>query len=426
MTSSSSFGSGAPTTVAAPTRSPLALAFLVALALLLLVIVFGELRLPGTSVAIRYKILARALPLAWLACWALPAGRTTLPYRPTASDLPLALFTLATGLSVALGGGHWGDVRHLIAAIGVGLLARSLFAPVGRRVVLIAFFAATLITILGHELRIHPNLLPPHETGRYDLVTANPNVLGFLFAMTAPLLLAAAFIQRGAWRWLATLGYAVAVLGVLLSFSRVAAVGLAAGSLMVIAYLPRPRRALTLATVALLAFVATSRPDQWIQLRASGDGYRPSIMYTALQIALEHPVLGVGFGINNLEEVFPDRYETLYGERIFRFHSGNQLLDLLAGTGLVGTGLALWWAIRIGRTALRHFRSATHPAARVTVAGGVGACLAIALMSMAEPPLYHGKLLPILFLVLAAVELGPEPESPHADGTPGHLRSTPR
>lgn len=391
------------------------LVFGTALALLLVAIVFGEIGLPGTRFLMRYKTLARALPLTWLACLVLPAGRLALPYRPAASDLPLALFALATGLSVALGGGHWGDVRHLVAAIGVGLLARSLFAPPGRRVVLIALFAATLVTIVGYELTIHRDLLPPHETGRYDLVTANPNVLGFLFAMTAPLLLATALAGSGAMRWVASIGYAVAGIGVLLSFSRVAAVGLTAGSLVVAAYAPHSRRALGIAAVAMVAFVATSRPDQWIQLRASGDGYRPSIMYTALRIALEHPVLGVGFGINNLEEVFPDRYESLYGERIFRFHSANQLLDLLAGTGLVGTGLALWWATRIGRTALRHLRRATHPLARTTAGGGLGACLAIALMSMAEPPLYHGKLLPILFLVLAAVELGPVLE-PAPDG----------
>ena len=76
-----------------------------ALALLLLSIVFGELPLPGTSLAIRYKTLARALPLAWLACLLLPTGRAALPYQPAPSDFPLALFTFAAALSVADGGG---------------------------------------------------------------------------------------------------------------------------------------------------------------------------------------------------------------------------------------------------------------------------------------------------------------------------------
>jgi hypothetical protein len=401
----------APSRAAAtPLRSLLALGFVCALALLLLTIVFGEIAWPGTDLSLRYKTLTRALPLAWLVCLAFPAGRRALPYRPAAADLPLALFALAAAMSVALGGGHWGDVRHLLAAIGIGLLARTLFAPPGRRAALLVLLAAAFATLLGHELLGHPDLLPPHETGRYDLVTANPNVLGFLFAMTTPLFLAATLARNGATRWIAGFGGVLAALGVLLSFSRVAAVGLAAGSLVVATAVPRSRRAFAIATLVMVAFIATSRPDQWMRLRASGDSYRPSIMYTAMRIALEHPVLGIGFGINNLEEVFPARYEALYGERIFRFHSANQLLDLLAGTGLVGTALALWWATRTGRTALLHLRRATHPRARTIAAGGVGACLAIALMSMAEPPLYHGKLLPILFMVLAVVELGPEPE----------------
>jgi len=345
------------------------------------------------------------VPIAWLVCLLFPAGRAVLPYRGASGDLPFALFVVAAALSVALGGGHWGDVRSLVAAALLGLLARTLFAPPGRRAWLTALFVGTIVLVLGRELAAHPDLLPPHETGRYDLVTANPNVLGFLFAMTTPLLLAAAIAKRGVPRAVAALGVAGAVLGALLSYSRVAAFGLGVGTLLVATSVPRARRALVLAALAATAFVAISRPDRWITHRAPGDADRPRIMYTALQLALEHPVLGIGFGINNLEERFPDRYQQLYGERVFRFHAANQVIDLLVGTGIVGTALALWWAACVGATAFHRWRTAPHGAARVTAAGGLGACVAIALMSLAEPPLYHGKLLPLLFLVLASIDL---------------------
>jgi hypothetical protein len=394
-------------TASLPSWPPLARAFLAALAALFLAIVLDPLAIPGTATAIRYKTLTRALPIAWLVVLAFPAGRRAVPYRSAASDGPLALFVFAAALSVAFGGRHWGDVRHLVAAIGIGLIARSLLAlPSGRRAVL-AIFTATFVLLLGRELLIHPGLLPPRETGRYDLVTANPNVLGFLFAMTAPMLLGRAFAVRGSARIVAAIGVGAAVLGVLLTFSRVAATGLAIGTLAVIAALPRRRRALVVAGTALVIFVAISRPDEWVYRRHSGDSYRPSIMATAFRIGLDHPVLGVGFGINNLEEVFADRYAAHYGERIFRFHSANQLLDLFAGTGLVGTAFALWWVVRVGRSALHRMQDATTSAARVAAAGGVGACAAIVAMSMAEPPLYHGKLLPMLFVLLAVIESGP-------------------
>lgn len=396
--------------ILAPT-APIARLFFVALALLFLAIVLDELRVPGTQIAVRYKSLARALPLAWLACLALPAGRRALPYRATPSDLPLALFVIAAALSVAFGGRHWGDIRHLVAAIGIGLLTRSLLTSRTGRQQVLALFAVTFAVVLQHELRVHPDLWPPHEMGRYDLVTANPNVLGFLFAMTAPLLLAWAVAAHGAWRVIVGLGFAAAVLGVLLTFSRVAAVGLAAGTVVVLATLPERRRALLVASSAMVVFVASSRPDQWVHLRHSGDSYRPSIMATAVRIGLEHPVLGVGFGINNLEEIFADRYEASYGERIFRFHSANQLLDLFAGTGLVGTTLALWWMGRVGATALGWVASAAGTSARIQAAGGLGAFVAIVVMSMGEPPLYAGKLLPLLFVLLAVIETGPRGET---------------
>jgi hypothetical protein len=387
--------------------SALAIAFVAGLAALFLAIVLDALTIPGTSAGIRYKTLARIVPIAWLVCLAFPAGRRAVPYRPAASDVPLALFVAAAALSVACGGGHWGDVRHLVAAIGVGLVGRSVLAlPGGRRVVL-ALFVATFVVLLGRELSLHPDLLPPHEMGRYDLVTANPNVLGFLFAMTAPVLLGSALAERGPARVAGAVGFAAAALGVLLTFSRVAATGLAIGCLAVVAALPRRRRALLVASTAVVLFVATSRPDEWVHRRHSGDSYRPSIMATAFRIGLEHPLLGVGFGINNLEEVFADRYETAYGERIFRFHSANQLLDLFAGTGLVGTALALWWIGRVGLAVVHRWTDATTTAARITAAGGVGTFAAIIAMSMAEPPLYHGKLLPLLFVLLATIETGP-------------------
>lgn len=382
---------------------------LIALALTLVVTVFGELALPvaGVTFELRYKTLWRALPIIWLATLALPTARATLAPRWHPSDLPLALFVAMAALSIAGGGGHWGDFRSLLAAIGAGVMARSLFASMPRRRLFMHLLGWTLALVLTRELRMHPDLLPPHEMGRYDLITANPNVLGFLFAMTLPILLAEVLAATGARRALAALYVVVALLGTLLSFSRTAGAGAAAGTAIVlIGSLPRPR-ALLLLGLAALAFFAMQRPDQWTRLRITGDAQRLRILQTSLSLAADSPVLGVGFGINNLEDVFSDRYEARYGERVFRFHSMNQIVDLLVGTGLIGTALALWWAARVGGCARRWFRTAVPGPDRIRAAGGLAACVAIALMSMGEPPLYHGKLVPVLFLLVAFVELGP-------------------
>lgn len=389
----------------------LARILLAGLALTLVVTVFGEVSIPfaAGTVALHYKTLWRALPIVWLACLVLPGARARLAPRWHPSDLPLALFAIVATLSVAFGGGHWGDLRSLLAAIGVGAMARTLLAMPTHRRLFVHLLGCTGLLILTRELWVHPRLFPPHEMGRYELITANANVLGFLFAMAFPILLAEFLTACGRRRLLTGLYALTALLGTLLTFSRTAAVGAAAGATIVmLGSLPRGRALLALG-VAALAFCAIQRPDQWTRLRTTGDAQRVRILRTSLALAAESPFLGVGFGINNLEVVFPNRYETRHGERVFRFHSMNQLVDLLVGTGIVGTAFALWWAVRLGTTALAHLRKAEGTVARVTAAGGVGAYLAIALMSMAESPLYHGKLLPVLFLVVAAIERGPEP-----------------
>jgi O-antigen ligase len=181
--------------------------------------------------------------------------------------------------------------------------------------------------------------------------------------------------------------------------------------MLVVLHLRRPGRALALGALALAAFLTVQRPDLWSAARAPGDADRLRIMRTSLSLAVESPLLGIGFGINNLRRRFPDRYEQLYGERLFRFHSANQIVDLLVGTGVIGTALAGWWAVRLASQALRHVRTAAAGAPRLCAAGHLATLVAIALMSLVEPPLYHGKLVPILFLVIAYGQLGGRPDA---------------
>lgn len=396
-----------------PARAPAAARlvpalFLAGLAVLLPVLVAGEVRVAvaGVEAGVRYKELVRALALAWVALQLVPAGRRALPYRPDPSDLPLALFAAAAAASVALGGGHWGSVRDLLGAIGLGLLGRALFAPPARRWLFPCYLGAAVVLVVAREIAAAPDLFPPQELARYRLVTANANVLGFLFAMTGPLLAAEALAASGWRRALAALAAAVAVAGALVTFSRTAAAGLALGLLVLVLGERRRWQALALAALGLAAFLAVQRPDLWSASRAAGDADRPRIMRTSLSLAAAAPLLGIGFGTNNLEERFPARYEALYGTRVFRYHSANQLVDLLVGTGVVGTALALWWCARLGAVAVRHRRAAAG-AARRRATGNLAALVAVATMSLAEPPLYQGKLLPLLFLVLGWVTLRP-------------------
>lgn len=384
-------------------------ALLAGIVVALAVTVFDEivLPLPGLTLELHYKKLWRLLPLAWLASLLLPAARATLLPRHHPSDVPLAAFVVVAAVSIIAGGGHWGDFRSLLAGIGVGVMARSLVTTPCRRRLLVHAMGLMILAILARELWIHPTLLPPREMGRYDLVTANPNVLGFGFAMLLPLLVAEGLAGTGPGRVLVGAYVLAALIGTFLTFSRVAALGAAAGTAVVIMRSFPPRTALVVFATVALAFFALQRPDRWSGLRTEGDTKRVRILATSLSLAAESPVLGVGFGINNLEKVFPDRYEQRYGERVFRFHSMNQLLDILVGTGMVGAAFFLWWVGRVGIRALGWLRAGATSPERIRAAGAVAACVAIAVMSLGESPLYHGKIVPLLFLVVAIVEIGP-------------------
>lgn len=375
----------------------------------LAVTVFDEivLPLPGLTLELHYKKIWRVLPLVWLASLLLPEARATLRPRYHPSDVPLAIFVVLAAVSISAGGGHWGDFRSLLAGIGVGVMTRSLVTTSGRRRLVVHAMGLMILAILARELWIHPTLLPPREMGRYDLVTANPNVLGFLFAMLLPLLVAEGLASTGPGRALVGAYVLGALMGTFLTFSRVAALGAAAGTAVVIMRSLPARTALVVFATVALAFFALQRPDRWSGLRTEGDTKRVRILATSLALAADSPVLGVGFGINNLEKVFPDRYEQRHGERVFRFHSMNQLLDILVGTGMIGTVFFLWWVGRVGARALGWLRAGVTSPERRRAAGALAACIAIAVMSLGESPLYHGKIVPLLFLVLAIVEIGP-------------------
>jgi O-antigen ligase len=400
---------------------------LAGLALLLVALVFGRLTIPFTAVTLQlpYKALARGLAIGWLVTLALPGARRAAGHRGHPSDVPLLLFVAVAALSVACGEGHWGDVRNLAAATGIALAGRALFAPPARRGLLLHYLGVLAALVLIREIAAHPRLLLLDETVRYGMVTANPNVVGFLFAMLAPLfigelLAVRAERSRGA---VAAAGVyaAVAVAGVLLTFSRTAAAGLAIGAVAVALHTRRRAAALALAATVAAVFLAAQRPDTWTGSRASGDADRLRIMRTSLSLFADAPILGIGFGINNLEERFPARFEALYGERLFRFHSANQLVDLLVGTGVIGTAVALWWAVVLGRDAARATRR-TADGERMRRAGALGALTAAAAMSIAEPPLYAGKLIIVLFLVVAYATL---PRDGEDRQPPARTSSTP-
>jgi len=391
-----------PPTPSARRDTLVATGFLVALAAVLALAVVGSLEgtIAGFEFRVRYKEVARTTVAVWMISLLLPSFRRVVPYRWDAADAPLAVFFVVAIVSVVFGGGHFGDIRNLWAAIGLGAIGRALFYPAERRHLFLHYFGAMALLMIAHEVLRNPEVFEFSQFSRYRLVTGNPNPLGYFFAMVAPLFLAEALAaSRG--RALVASGYfAAAVTGALLTFSRSAALGLMVGTILVLWHHPHRRRMLLVAAAGALVFVAVQRPDQWLGTRATGDTDRLRILHTAVTLGVEDPVLGIGYGMGNLEERFPDRFNELYGRRAFFHHSGNQIVDVFVGTGVLGLLCLGWWARVVFVRAWREFRSAS-PRKQSPTADQFAMLATVALMAMLEPPMTNGWLSIVLFLAIA-------------------------
>lgn len=99
---------------------------------------------------------------------------------------------------------------------------------------------------------------------------------------------------------------------------------------------------------------------------------------TALPIARDHPVLGIG----------PDNFRHTYGRHLglaawdTRVHANNSYVEILVGMGAVGVAALVWLLIATARSAIRML--ATADARLPLVAAAVAACLAIAAHALVD------------------------------------------
>ena len=97
---------------------------------------------------------------------------------------------------------------------------------------------------------------------------------------------------------------------------------------------------------------------------------RQLLWTTALAVARDHPLLGVG----------PDNFRQVYGRYLSlvtwdtRVHANNVYLEVLAGTGIVGLAAVVWLAIAMGRSLWKRWR--TVPADKLPLFAAAAAAMA--------------------------------------------------
>src|SRR5262249_26052454 len=234
----------------------------------------------------------------------------------------LLVFLLAAGLSIAVNGGAYGDFRLLAAALGIFYVARCLTeAPRDVRAVF-HWLGLLTVAVLLREVANNPAVLTLRESYRLGLVSDHANTLGFAFAMLTPVFLAGT--ARTDRRLAAWLYAAASCLIVVISFSRSAWFALALGVVVLALGSRTRRRALDAIAIAILTTGVVALATGYLSLgRTEADSQRLRIIDPSMSLFREHWWFGIGFGIHNLEQLFPVRYLELYGESLFLFHSHN-------------------------------------------------------------------------------------------------------
>nr|WP_275941380.1 O-antigen ligase family protein [Planosporangium flavigriseum] len=325
----------------------------------LLVHVFPEAALPGLG-----GVLA-ALLLGILAhvC----AGTVRL----RGDHVVIALLTAVLGLSllfpaVRLNAGAY-PTSDLIGVLeGLILLGAALAAPPSPHRL------AQLVAVAGAVEGVYALVRGEYVDGRLVTETLNPNYLGAALAVPAVTAIGLAWASRRLLWLLAALPSLAALVA---TRSRGAMVAVVAGLLvLVVVHLRRTRWPVLVAAVAGLAGLAllASGGLAWLQLGLGGrsaneltynNGVRADAAWFALQVTLEHPLRGIGYGM------FAP-YAGLHSPQQIVINTHNDFLRLAAEAGLPALLLfayLLWRGLR----GLRDYEYAVLGAAVVTYAVGL-------------------------------------------------------
>ena len=386
----------------------------VGFALLGVVLLFGRLELP-LGISFGFNSFARNLAIFTLVGALLHVPGLTIE-RSRVGPAFLA-FLLAAGLSIAVNSGGYGDFRLLATAFGIFYVTRSLTRGPQGKLRMFHWLGLFTVAVLLREIANNPAVLTLREAYRLDLVSDHANTLGFALAMLTPIFLAGtARADRRAAAWV----YACcSCLIVVITFSRSAWFALALGVVALALGSRTRRKAIDAIATTVLATGAVALATGYLSLgRTEADSQRLRIIETSMSLFREHWPFGIGFGIFNLEQLFPVRYLELYGESLFLFHSHNFYVDILTGTGVVGAIAATYLMLTLVRVAWDGVARAPESQSRleaIAYAISIGIFLVVGIVDM---PLYHGRLVFLLAIVWALLESACQTSSAAADRAP--------
>jgi O-antigen ligase len=322
---------------------------------------------------------------------------------------PLLLFFTVVTLSLLPDFHQAGDYRYFFFGCAHAVMLVDVFSAARQRSWLPWLLGLLPLILVARGLVHDPSTLNFDLSHRFSFPLDSWNTAGYVFSMSIPLCLLVAIVNPGWWRALGLLSCAGQMLALILTFSRGAWLGWTA-SMVYLGFTIKKWKYLAalavLATTCVLVapslrnrVVTISRPqsDQSIKERIQ-------LLKSSLQLGMENPVLGVGYGRGRLKENLRSRLQGTVLDDSPIWHTHNLYVELFAGTGLLGLLSFLWL---IGQTLRRVSRAAIgrDGAERLMGFALAASWIAAIVTGVGDIPFYHHETRIFFFSLLALAHI---------------------
>lgn len=372
----------------------------------------GRLELFDATIRFSSWSVSRTTFFFWLAfklTVGLHNGWSAVHLHRLAGLAPLFLFLGVVTVSLLPDFHAAGDYRYFLLGCAHSIMVVDLFVhPRPKRWPL--FLSGFVpVVLVGRGLFDNPAVFQLVLTERFAFPLDHANTAGYVLAMTIPLAVAVVLTSKWIWRVLGGASLAAQASALLLTYSRGAWLGCGAALLFL---LVATRKWQWIAAIGVLSgsflllvpslgnrLVSLARPSQDTSL--SGRSY---LFRAALQVGLDHPLLGVGYGRGRLKAALRPHLRGTPLENRGIFHAHNVYAEMFAGTGLFGLFAFLWLLGTVFVRLLAAVRTQDCDA-RILGLALASSWIAMIVAGFGDVPFYHHETRILFFTLIGAAAL---------------------
>jgi O-antigen ligase len=335
-------------------------------------------------------------------------GRTSARFSDLKPLAPLLVFFSVVTLSLLPDFRQPGDYRYFFFACAHALMLVDLFPATRAKRWLPVMLGVLPIVLVLRGVADNPAVLSFSLTQRFAFPLDHPNTAGYIFAMSIPLGVIISVV-RSWWRPLSLFSCAGQILALILTFSRGAWLGSAAALFFLTVISKKWLLIVLLAAFSMASVLNFSsiqdrlasvvRPEDDPSMRD-----RLQLLRSSLQLGMQNPLLGVGYGRGRLKEALRPYLKGTAIEHTPIWHTHNIYLELLTGTGFLGLLSFLWL---LGNTLLKIWLTALSRSGAQRLLGFALAASWIAALvaGLGDIPFYHHETRIFFFTLLAAAHI---------------------